>query len=423
VLTNDVSKTVLSNGLNILTEKMSGGLPLAALGVWTKTGARHDPPHLNGISHFVEHMTFAGTQSRSARQIAIDSDNLGGEPDASTGTESVGFLVSVSDVNLEPGMEILSDMLLNSTYEHSAIEREIGVITEEIKESLDNPGSLADENLMRLMFEDDPLAAPIAGTVESIRNFSTPILREYADSHFTGRNMVLGCVGSLDHDRVVELAERYFGVAPEGFVHPRPNTPAMTSQRALIDKDFEQVHMILGFCAPPRTDSRYFLCQFLSILLGVGISSRLHQTIREEQGLVYGIEANYQPWSNVGLFDIYSITSAEKVERVLELTTQELRKLKEEPPSQEELNRVKRRFRFSQLSTMQRCVDRLDTLVGPFLSHGRMISFQERLDQIDSVTSEDVRQLANSLFVEDRMSLSLVGPLGDTDPQSFALQL
>jgi len=411
---NYIRTTILPNGLTVLTERMEH-VRSVSMGVWLTTGARHDAPELNGLSHFVEHMVFKGTTTRSARQISLDTDELGGYMNAFTAQDMVAFHATVLDTHVSRALNLLADLILNPEFPLAEIERERDVILEEINATQDDPVYLAHDAVIRTLWKDDPISLPIGGTPETLSSFTRDTLVRYAKDHFTGRNMVFIAAGNLQHDDMVEKVRQCFGRAPAGTPLPRGTFPKASAGSTLIDKPSEQVQLLIGFPAPPITDARYFTVHLAVMLLGGGPSSRLFQSVREQRGLAYSITADYMPFHNTGYFSVYCGTSRTRVRPVLDLILQELHCLKTEPLSPSDLRRAKDQVLSNQIIGLETTAARANALGGQLLSFGRDVSMEERQTAIENVTEDQVMLLANALFDSDRMALALVGDIQGLD--------
>ena len=420
MLTNDVSKTVLPNGLTVLTERTSAEVKTIGLGVWLKTGARHDA-EFNGLSHFVEHMAFKRTTTRTSTQINITSDELGGYFGASTGDEVMIFQATVLDANLELAMGHIADLVLNPSYNEEDVNREHGVVIEEAKAAFDNPGWLAMHYLLQTILDGDPLSRSITGTAETIQKIDVAALGEFARERFTGSNLVLGCSSNREHLEILRLAVKFFGVAPAGKPIARLPEPLVHVGRSMRVMGIEQVHMVLGCPAPCRSDERHFAAVLLSMVLGDGPSSRIFASIREERGLVYEIQSQYEAKSNVGMLDIYCALAPENVPLVLKLIREELRSLSQMPPSQEEVERAKCKYRTQVTVEGEFSSGRVGNLVGPFLALGRIQPFSELMQLIEDVSPAQIHSLARDLFRPEQMSISLVGNVKGLNPDELVL--
>ena len=415
--TNHVRTTILPNGLTVLTERMEH-VHSVSMGVWLTTGARHDAPELNGLSHFVEHMVFKGTTTRSARRISLDTDELGGYMNAFTTQDMVAFHATVLDTHVTRALNLLADLILNPEFPPAEIERERDVILEEINATQDDPVYLAHDAFIRTLWKNDSISLPIGGTSETLGFFTRDTLVRYAKDHFTGRNMVFVAAGNLQHDDMVEKVQQCFGRAPAGTPLPRGASTKASAGRTLIDKPSEQVQLLIGVPAPPLTDGRYFTAHLAATVLGGGPSSRLFQSVREQRGLAYSITADYMPYHNTGYFSVYCGTSRSRVRPVLDLILQELHCLKTEPVSPSELRRAKDQVLSNQIIGLETTAARANALGAQFLAFGHAVSLEERQVAIESVTEDQMMLLANALFDSDRIALALVG---DIDGLELAL--
>ena len=408
--TNHVRTTILPNGLTVLTERMEHVRSMS-MGIWLKTGARHDAPEVNGLSHFVEHMVFKGTTTRSARRISLDIDELGGFLNAFTAQDMVAFHATVLDTHVAGALDLLADLILNPDFLPEEIDRERAVILEEVNATQDDPEYVARNAFMRTLWKDDPISLPIGGTPETLGSFTRDTLVRYAKDHFTGWNMVFVAAGNLQHDDLVEKVERCFGRAPAGTPLLRAAFPRSFSGSTLVDRPTEQVQMVLGFPAPSITDARYYIAHLAAMLLGGGPSSLLFQFIREERGLAYAVAADFMPYQNTGYFSVYTGASRTRIAPVLDLVLQQLHSMKTEPISPGDLRRVKDLLISNQVIGMETSASRANELGSQLLALGHPVSLEERQARIEGVTKDQVMLLANALFDPTRLVVALVGDL------------
>ncbi len=410
----NIRKTVLPNGLLVLTESMPH-LRSVSMGAWVGSGSRDEAPEVNGISHFVEHMVFKGTTSRSAQQIAREVDTIGGNLDAFTGKEMVCFNIKVLDENVAPALDVLADLVLHPTFTPEELTREQGVILEEIKMDEDNPDYLVHEVWTQNFWKGDALGRPILGTAKTVSSFNQQIVFDFYAGRFTPRNMVFSAAGNLEHDAFVAQVEKEFsslaatGAAPATeFVTPKA-TPHITLKRK---KSLEQVQFCLGVPAPPVNDARRYGVYLLNTMLGGGMSSRLFQTIREDQGLAYSIYSEMNPFRDTGSLCIYAGTSVDKTQTVLQLTLKELRRLKEETVGDVELKRAKDQVKSNMIIGLESSGSRMTNLARQQMYFGRFFGIDEIMEEIEAVTTTDVQELAQELFQPEMMALTLLGNLG-----------
>jgi len=407
----NIRRTILPNGLTILTEKMDH-IRSVAMGVWVRAGSRHELAEMNGISHFVEHMVFKGTKSRSAQLIAREVDAIGGNLDAFTGKETVCFNMKVLDEHVPTALDVLSDLVLNPVFASEEIHRERGVILEEIKMDEDNPDYLVHEIFTQNFWKDHPLGKPILGTKETVRRFERDTLMDFYGGRFLGGNMIFSAAGNIDHDSFVGQVARRFESLPAGQSPSSSGTPKTTARINLRNKkSLEQVQLCLGVPAPPVAhDSRYIVL-VLNTLLGGGMSSRLFQTIREERGLAYAIYSDLNPYSDTGSLCVYAGTSADKAVQVVDLVMAEFNRLKHEPLPEDELRRAKDQLKGNLLLSLESSMSRMSNLARQQMYFNYFFGQQEILDKVEEVSAEQVMQMSKTLFQPDLVAVTLLGRL------------
>ena len=410
----NIRRTVLPNGLLVLTESMPH-LRSISMGAWIGSGSRDETPDLNGISHFVEHMVFKGTTTRSAKQLAREVDTIGGNLDAFTGKETTCFNIKVLDENVEPALDLLSDLVLHPTFTPEELAREQGVILEEIKMDEDNPDYLVHEIFTQNFWKGDAIGRPILGTAKTVSSFNQPVVFDFYASKFTPRNMVFSAAGNLDHDIFVAQVERQFEslTATQGHVAAPPAAPTTTPHITLKRKrSLEQVQFCLGVPAPPVNDPSRYGVYLLNTMLGGGMSSRLFQTIREDRGLAYSIYSEMNPFRDTGSLCVYAGTSVDKTLQVLELTMLELRRLKEEIVTEGELKRAKDQLKSNMVIGLESSGSRMSNLARQQMYFGRFFGIDEITAEIEAVTPDHIQHLARELFRPEAMALTLLGNLG-----------
>jgi predicted Zn-dependent peptidase len=412
--TRNIRRTRLPNGLLVLTESIPH-VRSVSMGVWIDSGSRDESLDLNGISHFVEHMVFKGTTSRSAQQFAREADAIGGNLDAFTGKESICFNIKVLDEHIAPALDLLTDLVLHPTFTPDDIAREQGVILEEIKMDEDNPDYLVHETFTQNFWKGHSLGRPILGTVKTVASFNQQIVFDYYAGRFTPRNMVFSAAGHLDHDAfVAQVADHFSGLAastdtPLAHV-PAPATyPHITLKRK---KSLEQVQLCLGVPAPPVDSPARYSVYLLNTMLGGGMSSRLFQTIREDRGLAYSIYSETNPFRDTGCLAIYAGTSAAKIIEVLALTLAELRRLKDEAVPEAEIRRAKDQLKSNIVLGLESSSSRMANLARQEMYFGRFFSVDDIIAEVDAVTPTDVQALARQLFRPEVIALTILGNLG-----------
>jgi predicted Zn-dependent peptidase len=407
----NICRTVLPSGLIVLTERMEH-VRSVAMGVWMRAGSRHELPELNGISHFVEHMVFKGTKSRSAQRIAREVDAIGGNLDAFTGKETICFNMKVLDDHVPTALDVLSDLVLNPVFAAEEITRERGVILEEIKMDEDNPDTLVHEIFTQSFWKGHPLGKPILGTRETVRSFEQNTLLRFYEQRFLGGNMVFSAAGNLEHDSFVDLVARHFGSLSAGTVSEDTVVPHVTPRINLRNKkSLEQVQLCLGVQAPPVADESRYTTLLLNTILGGGMSSRLFQTVREERGLVYAIYSDLNPYRDTGALCVYAGTSADRAVQVIDLIMEEFRRLKTEPLQPEELRRAKDQLKGNLLLSLESSMSRMSNLARQQMYFERFFGIDEILNRVEGVTEEQVMAMATNLFQPDRVAVTMLGRL------------
>src|SRR5258708_4276113 len=410
----NIRKTVLSNGLMVVTESMPH-VRSVSMGAWIGSGSRDETAEVNGISHFVEVMVFKGTPTRYVQQIAREVDKIGGNLEAFTGKEMVCFNIKVLDENVPPALDVLADLVQHPIFTPEDLTREQGVILEEIKMDEDNPDYLVNEVWTQNFWKGDALGRPILGTAKTVSNFNQQVLSDFYAGRFTPRNMVFSAAGNLEHDAFVAQVEKGFaslsasGEDAELKVDAPKATPHITLKRK---KALEQVQFCLGVPAPPVNDPRRYGVYLLNTMLGGGMSSRLFQTIREDQGLAYAIYSEMNPFRDTGSLCVYAGTSVDKTGKGLQLTLQELRRLKEETVSEVELKRAKDQVKSNMVIGLESSGSRMANLARQQMYFGRFFGVDEIIEEVEAVTSAEIQALARQLFRPETMALTLLGNLG-----------
>jgi predicted Zn-dependent peptidase len=421
--TRNIRRTVLPNGLLVLTEVMPN-VRSVSMGVWIRTGSRDEPLELNGISHFVEHMVFKGTTTRNARQFAREVDSIGGNLDAFTGKENICFNIKVLDDNIALALELLSDLVLHPTFTPEDISREQGVILEEIKMDEDSPDYLVHETFTQNFWKGHALGRPTLGTLKSVPSFTQPIVFDFYNACFTPRNMVFSAAGNLEHECfVAKVGERFTGLAASSGTAPaRPAAPATYASITLKrKKSLEQVQLCLGVPAPPVDSPTRYAVYLLNSVLGSGMSSRLFQTIREDRGLAYSIYSETSPFRDTGALSIYAGTSAEKTPEVIRLTIEELRRLKEDPVPEAELRRAKDQLKSNIVLGLESSSSRMSNLARQEMYFGRFFPVDEITAEVEAVTTAEIQTLARQLFRPEAIALTVLGNFGPLDATREAL--
>lgn len=407
----DIEVTTLNNGIRIITEAMPA-VRSVAIGVWVGTGSRNETPEENGISHFIEHMLFKGSARRSAEDIARECDSIGGHLDAFTGKELVGFNMKVIDDHVENAFDILSDLLLNPRFDPADVEKEKGVVLEELKMDKDNPESQVHETYVSGYWVRHALGRPILGTRKTIQSFEADAIRAYHARNYHTGNLTITAAGSLQHEELLSLAECYFNATPAGDPLPMPEPPETGTPFALKSKrSLHQVHFCIGTPMHRLSHPYRFASYVMNVVLGGSMSSRLFQNIRERQGLAYNIGSDLNLYRDSGCLGIYGGTSIEKTRQVIDSVLHELRRLKNEPVPEAELRRAKDHMKGSMMLGLESTSSRMSNLARQWLYFGRYFTLDELAESIEAVRPEQIQEIANEHFVPGRIGCAMLGNL------------
>src|ERR1017187_5944495 len=407
----DIEMTTLSNGVRVITEAMSHVRSIS-VGVWIATGSRRETPRQTGISHFIEHMLFKGTASRSAEDIARSVDSIGGNLDAYTAKELVCFNTKVLDQHLSLAFDVLADLVLHPRFDEEDIEKEKGVGLEEIKMEADSPDFLVHEIFSSNFWKDPPLGRPILGTNETVKAFDRAAIRGYYRAVYAPANMLITAAGNLKHDRLGALARQHFESIAPGAPAVDDSVPSTHARISLRNKKaLEQVPLCLGVPSYPLPHEQRFACYVLNTLLGGGMSSRLFQNIRERQGLAYSVFSELNPYRDTGCLSIYAGTSVESARKVVESIIKEFRELKEQQVSDEELRRAKDHLKGSLMLGLESTGSRMSNLARQEMYFGKFFTLDELLESLQTVTAHDVRRIAQTFFDPKQIALTVLGNL------------
>jgi predicted Zn-dependent peptidase len=403
--------TSLANGVRVITEAMPH-VRSVAVGVWIDSGSRRETVEQNGISHFIEHMLFKGTTSRSAEDIARSVDSIGGNLDAFTAKELVCFNTKVLDQHLSQAFDVLADLVLHPMFREEDIEKEKGVILEEIKMEEDSPDYLVHEIFSSNFWKDHPLGKPILGTPQSVKRFDRDMIHGHYEAIYAPANLLVTAAGNLTHDRLVGLVRGHFESLPPRQPLAPDTVPATHARIALRNKKaLEQVHLCLGVPSYPLPHHERFACYVLNTLLGGGMSSRLFQNIRERQGLAYAVFSELSPYRDTGCLSIYAGTSLESARKVVESITNEFRQLKQQVVNDEELRRAKDHLKGSLMLSLESTASRMSNLARQELYFGHFFSLDALLESIEAVTADDVQRIARTFFDTKQIALTILGNL------------
>lgn len=406
-------KSVLSNGIRIVTETIPY-VKSVTLGFWIGTGSRSEADHNHGISHFIEHLLFKGTEQRSAKDIAEAIDEVGGQLNAFTAKEYTCYYIKILDTHLDLAMDILSDMLIHSRFDNDDIAREREVVLEEVKMYEDTPDELVHDIHLEANWTGHPLGRNILGTVDSIAKFDRNLVMDYYQDFYTADNLVIAAAGNVTHEVLVSLAERYLGKLSGSKRSISSIAPYLTPVRTLRKKDTEQVHLCLGTYSLPQHDPQIYTVHVLNNILGGGISSRLFQTIREERGLAYSIYSYQTNYSDGGLLTIYAGTRPGNISQVMDLILADIDDIKERGVSDKEVKRTKEQLKGNMLLGLESSSSRMSRLGKMETTLGKYITLDEIVAKIEQVTTSDVQNMAQRLFTTKTFCCTALGPLDKT---------
>ena len=409
---DNFSKTIPDNGIRILTNRMPHARSVS-MGVWVNVGARDERPQESGLSHFIEHMIFKGTKKRSALEIAKEFDAIGGQCNAFTSKENTCYHAKVMDTHLDTMVDLLSDIFLNSVFDAREVERERQVILQEIKMLEDQPDEHVHVLLARAIWQDHPLGRSILGTPDTVAGFDSAIIRQYFTRAYQPQRIVISAAGNLEHKAFAESTIRAFEVIRKEDNFPKRTPPTTDSVVAAHPKDLEQVHICLGTKGVPATDPRRYACSVLNVILGGNMSSRLFQEIRERRGLAYAVYSFLSLYSDTGVSGVYVAVDKTNTEEVLGVIIKEMKQIKEKSVENSELRNAKEYLKGGIYLGAESTENQMTRLAHNEIHFGRQVPLQEVEDSIEKVTAEDIVELAEDMFQNESLSLTLLGPVGD----------
>ncbi len=403
--------TKLDNGMRVATELMPS-VQTASVGVWVDVGARHEHKDVNGVAHMLEHMAFKGTARRSARVIAEEIESVGGQLNAYTSKENTAYYARVLAEDLPLAVDILADILQNSTFEADELERERGVILQEIGQTHDTPDDLVFDLFQETAFPDQPLGRSILGPAETVASMSREALTGYMGEHYSPERMVLSAAGKVDHDRLVDLANDLFRNLPakeKRVAKLEPGTYASGDRREA--RELEQVHLILGLPTLSYHDDDFYALQVLSVMLGGGMSSRLFQEIREKRGLAYAVFSFAACYKDAGVFGIYAGTGEDQTAELIPVVCDEFMGLIN-APLEAELARARAQLKASMMMGLESCFAQSEDLARQLLIFDRRIPKEETIAEIDAVDAAAIKRVGMQMMAGAKPTLTALGPIG-----------
>jgi predicted Zn-dependent peptidase len=411
--TSPIERTVLSNGLTVISEQMNH-VRSASVGIWVRSGSRHEAAPLNGISHFIEHTLFKGTRNRTSREIAVESDAIGGHVDAFTSREVAAYYVKVLDEHLPRAFDLIADLVTGPLFDDTELDRERNVVIEEIKMVEDTPDDLVHEVFVANFWPDHPLGRSILGTAQTLATFDHEQVATYFQNVYTPRNLVVAAAGNVEHKAFVEMVERYLGKIEDRPAVLAHSAPRHATSRVVISKDLEQAHLMMGTPCPSMMSNDRYAVHTLNVILGGGMSSRLFQTIREDNGLAYAVYSGINAYTDAGYLSVYAATSPEQINDVIRLSVGEFDRLKQETVGDAELQRAKDQLKVSIMLGLESTSARMSNLARQEIFYGRQFTLDEILERIERVTAGDVQRMAQAIFGK-QLAVTAIGQVESLD--------
>jgi predicted Zn-dependent peptidase len=399
---------VLPNGLRLLTERMPH-VRSVSIGVWLARGSRHEPQEQSGIAHFVEHMLFKGTSTRTAEDIAQAIDSIGGQMDAFTAKEYASYYIKVLDEHLPLAVEVLADIVMRPAFSRDDIEREKKVVLEEIKMVEDTPDDLVHELFTENFWANHPLGRPILGTKETVESLTADGLRQYFTDAYSAPNLIIAATGNIEHDKVRDLVVRAFDGVPLK-AEPLDDAPPRVIPKIIVrNKELEQSHVCLGAPGYQQDHEDRYSSYVLNTILGGSMSSRLFQNVREKRGLAYAVFSGLSAYRDAGSMTIYAGCANHAVGELIDVVIAELRRIKDEPLPGSELQRAKDHLKGSLMLNLESTSSRMSHLARQEIYFDRQFGLDETLEGVERVTVQDVQRVARDLFVNGALAATVLG--------------
>lgn len=411
-------KSKLSNGIRVVSEKIPY-VKSVAVGIWVGAGSRLETEETSGISHFIEHLYFKGTDKRSAKAIAESLDSVGGQLNAFTSKEQTCYYAKVLDEHLDLALDVLADMFFNSKFEEKEINKEREVIKEEIKMYEDTPDELIHDIFSQTIWADHPLGRPVLGTEETISGFKRDDILKYIMDNYTTDNIVVALAGNVDHEKILPDLEKLFSTKSPNSLRKNLVPPKNKNQFYSLYKETSQVQICLGTPGLPQEHPKIYPLYILNSILGGGLSSRLVQEIREDRGLAYSVYSYHSAFSDAGLFTFYAGTRPDNYEKVVQLIMAETVKISKKGITDQELQKAKEQLKGNLYLGLESVGSRMTRLGRNELSLGRFVTPEESVKKIASVDREQVQELAQELFVPEKFTMATIGPIKENNNREY----
>lgn len=405
----EVRITKLDNGIHVLSESVPY-VDLVSVGMWVCVGSRHEAPSLRGMSHFIEHMLFKGTENRSARQIADEIDSIGGHLNGLTDKETTWYYAKVLSEYMPKAVEIIADMALHSVLDPVEIDHEKSVVVEEIKRHEDTPDDLVHDMVAESLWDGHPLSAPVIGSRKTVESFSREDIVGFMKEHYTPDRIVISAAGNLEHEAFVDVVNKYFGDM-KGCGTTCEEQPIFTSaSKKIVAKPVEQIHFCVGMPGYSQLDENRYALALLDAAIGGGMSSRLFQEIRENRGLAYAIGSYVAAYREGGILVIYGGTSREHFDEVVDLINKELKAVKTGGLGEDEMVRAKNQIKGALVLGQENMTNRMSRIANSMIYFGRVKTLQELIDSVMKVTADDLLRVADEVLSEDKTAFVAIGP-------------
>ena len=408
------NKTVLANGVRVVSEEVNH-VRSVSIGIWVKSGSRYENNNSNGTAHFIEHMLFKGTDRRSAFDIASEIDSVGGIINAFTGKEWTSFYIKIPDYHFPLAIDLLADIVQNSRLLEEEITKEKSVVLQEISMVEDSPDDYIHDYFESVFWNGHPLALPVLGTKDQILNLERDNLVSFFNNRYAGDNLILSAAGHMKHDTLVDLVGAAFGSMSKKAVETTISQPEVSSRVAFLERDLEQVHIMMGTLAPSVTSPKRYPSFLLNAILGGSMSSRLFQEIREKRGLAYAINSYISPYMDTGILGIYAGTGEGQVRVVVDLILEELKRLRNDLLTDKEIHAAKELIKGNFLLSMESTDNRMTRLAKNEICFGKFIPPEDVIRCIDAVEIKDVRDLACEIFDPRILSITAMGKVSEKD--------
>ena len=409
----------LDNGIPLVTERIRN-VHSVALGIWVKVGSRYELPEKNGISHFLEHMFFKGTRKRTAKDIAVDIDSIGGDLNAFTSRETTTFYVKVLDEHLHRGIDLLTDIFLHSTFPETDMEKEKSIIKEEIKMVEDTPDDYIHDLFYLSVWGEEGIGQPILGRRDTIKSFASEDLMSHVRRYYGTKDTVIACAGNFEPEKLLHELNHILGGLRRGSEPKTGNAPLFKPVTKVYSKDLSEVHSCIGVKGIAQGSGERYALYLLNAILGAGVSSRLFQEVREKRGLAYSIYSFIASYFDTGIWGVYAGSAKKRVVEVIEIIVKEMRELKD-TITHDEFTRAKDQLKGNLVLGLESTNNRMQNIARQEIYHERYFSPEEIIREIDAVTLREVKELSEKLIGQGSIALTVLGPVQPSQLTSLSL--